>query len=222
MQTASVRTVTGEHSAASTDQHYFSAEPTIESNPSTVDLHLEDFSGRFTTDRGVFAKDRIDPGTKLLLSEGPPPDPGDQTIVDIGAGYGPIAVVIARRNPQATVWAVEPNKRARELCLANARACGAKNVRAITPDEWPEGRSIDRIWSNPPIRIGKNALHDLLRTWLGRLDSAGTAHLVVQKHLGADSLQRWLTANSWATTRRRSRAAYRLLDVNGAGQDGGR
>ncbi len=211
--------MTGEAPQAKAAGHYFSEEPTTGSERRTVDLHLEDFSGRFTTDRGVFGRDRIDPGTKLLLSDGPEAESTDETLVDVGAGYGPIAVVLAHRNPQATVWAIEPNSRARELCRLNAESAGLSNVRVVTPDDWPNDRMIDRIWSNPPIRIGKKALHELLLQWLDRLSPRGSAHLVVQKHLGADSLQRWMTDQGWTATRRQSRAAYRLLDVAPRGGD---
>ena len=166
------------------------------------------------TDAGVFAKNGVDPGTKLLLLDGPQPVPADRHIADVGAGYGPIAIAMAKRNPDATVWAIEINSRARELCAENAKANGVKNVRVVDPDGVPDDISLDRIWSNPPIRIGKSELQRLLTGWLNRLDPSGTAHLVVQKHLGSDSLHRWLDQNGWPTTRRSSRAGYRLLDVS--------
>jgi 16S rRNA (guanine1207-N2)-methyltransferase len=199
--------------ARSSPSHYFDPDPSGPSSVSSVELVLPDLRLTLTTDRGVFARDRVDAGTKLLLLEGPEPQPGDRVLVDVGAGYGPIACALAVRNPDAIVWAVEVNARARELCRANAAAAGLTNVKVVDPAEVPEGLVVDRIWSNPPIRIGKNALHRLLRSWLGRLTPSGSAHLVVQRHLGADSLQRWLTAQGWPTTRRRSRSAYRLLDV---------
>ncbi|MEL7157436.1 MAG: methyltransferase [Actinomycetota bacterium] len=194
--------------------HYFDSDPDGPSAPGLVDLVLPDTTLRLATDRGVFARDRVDTGTKLLLLDGPPPEAGDANLLDLGAGYGPIACTLARRNPAATVWAVEVNARARRLCAANAERAGLTNVRVIAPDEAPADLALDRIWSNPPIRIGKGALHALLLRWLGLLiPGRGTAHLVVQRHLGADSLQQWLTAQGHPTTRRRSRQAFRLLDV---------
>jgi 16S rRNA (guanine1207-N2)-methyltransferase len=73
------------------------------------------------------------------------------------------------------------------------------------------------IWSNPPIRIGKEALHDLLGTWLARLTPDGVAILVVQRHLGADSLAEWLRGQGWDVARLRSRMSYRLLEVRARG-----
>lgn len=147
----------------------------------------------------------------MLLEAPPPAASGD--LLDLGCGYGPLALALARRSPGATIWAVDVNRRARALTTANAAAAGLANVRVCAPDEVPGGVRFATIWSNPPIRIGKNALHDLLRTWLGRLAPDGAAILVVQKHLGADSLARWLDEQGHPTTRLRSRAGYRLLDV---------
>ena len=147
------------------------------------------------------------------MLDGPPPPLGPANLADLGCGYGPIACALATRNPDATVWAIYVNERARDLCRANAAAAGLNGVQVVAPDEIPDGLSLAGLWSNPPIRIGKDALHDLLERWLGRLTPDGAAHLVVQRHLGADSLARWLDGRGWTTTRRRSRKGFRLLDV---------
>jgi 16S rRNA (guanine1207-N2)-methyltransferase len=164
----------------------------------------------------VFAASAIDPGTKLLLLESPPPPTGPVDVLDLGCGYGPIALTIARRAPEATVWAVDVNQRALELCALNAAANGVTNVRAVTPDAVPRALRLAGIWSNPPIRIGKPALHELLLSWLGRLEDDAAAWLVVQKHLGADSLARWLGENGWPAQPRVARTGYRVLEVGRA------
>ena len=192
--------------------HYFDAQPSARSAPQEVRLDLPDLSLRLRTDRGVFSPDRIDTGTKHLLLDGPAPAQ-QGVLVDLGCGYGAIACALARRSPAATVWAVDVNERAVALCRANAEALALANVRAATVEEVPEDLVVDELWSNPPIRIGKSALHELLSSWLGRLSAQGRAVLVVQKHLGADSLQRWLAEEGWTVERLRSRAGYRLLEV---------
>jgi 16S rRNA G1207 methylase RsmC len=200
--------------AEPTSGHYFDAEPTARSQPREVDLTLPGVSLRLTTDRGVFAVDGVDPGTKLLLLEAPSPRPSQRRALDLGCGYGPIAVAVARLAPHCEVWAVDSNERARALCVDNAaRALVADRVHVCGPDDVAGDVEFDVIYSNPPIRIGKAALHDLLGRWLGRLVPDGVAYLVVQKHLGADSLARWLGDEGWTVTRLVSRRAYRILEV---------
>ncbi len=194
--------------------HYFSPDPQVQSAPSQVELALPDIKLTLGTDRGVFAGQAVDYGTKLLLLDGPEAVETDSVLVDVGAGYGPIALALASRNRNATVYAVEINSRARELCAANARAAGLDNVKVLAPEDFPPNLKIDRIWSNPPIRIGKKALHELLTLWLSRLGSEGSAHLVVQKHLGSDSLASWLETQGYGVVRRGSRKAFRLFDVS--------
>jgi 16S rRNA (guanine1207-N2)-methyltransferase len=178
-----------------------------------IELALPDVHVDLVTDRGVFSPDRIDAGTKHLLLAATAPDEDARDLVDVGCGYGPVAVALALRAPSATVWAVDVNERARALCAENAARAGCTNVRVIAPDAVPDDLRVDAIYSNPPIRIGKAALHDLLETWLARVRPEGHAHLVVQKHLGADSLARWLEEEGYDVTRVASRAGYRILDV---------
>ena len=182
-------------------------------------LDLPDVSFDLQTDRGVFSSGRVDPGTKVLLLEAPPPPPAGD-LLDLGCGYGPIALTLASRAPGATVWAVDVNERALALTAANAAAAGLANVRVAAPDEVPADVRFRAIWSNPPVRIGKAALHDLLARWLDRLADDGRAVLVVQKHLGSDSLHRWLEQQGWPVTRRASRMAYRVLDITPAADPG--
>lgn len=203
--------------------HYFAPAPSSASTPRPVTLTLPDLTVELVADRGVFSADRIDPGTRLLLGEGARPHADARHLLDLGCGYGPIAIALARRAPSATVWAVDVNERAIARCAENAARLGCGGVRAVlVPADdplvgIPTDVAFDGIWSNPPIRIGKPALHRLLLAALERLTPEGTAHLVVQRHLGADSLQRWLEAQGWWTARTASRAGYRLLDVRREG-----
>ena len=191
-------------------QQYFEAEPAVPSSPATVQLVLPDASFTLTTDTGVFGRGGVDPGTKLRLLEAPAPAPSGD-LLDLGCGYGPISLTMAARSPGATVWAVDVTERARSRCRANAEAAGLGNVRVCAPEDVPPEVTFATLWSNPPIRIGKAALHDLLLAWLPRV--SGDAVLVVQKHLGADSLARWMADQGWSVERLRSRMAYRLLRI---------
>ena len=191
---------------------YFDDDPTVASDPVAIDVSLPDVAFTLQTDRGVFARGRLDAGTSLLLRSNPPlASSGD--VLDLGCGAGPIAMTMARRSPAAVVWAVDVNERALDLCRANALANGLDNVRVCRPDDVPEEVRFGTIWSNPPIRVGKAALHDLLLRWLPRIADGGSATLVVQKHLGADSLQRWLVERGYPTERVVSKAGFRLLAV---------
>ncbi|MGH8888731.1 MAG: class I SAM-dependent methyltransferase, partial [Acidothermaceae bacterium] len=175
-------------------------------------VSLRDRQFELTSDAGVFSAEHLDSGTKILLDEAPPPAPSG-TVLDVGCGYGPIAITCALRSPAARVFAVDVNERARELTRANAAALGLNNIEVHAPDDVPPEVRLDAIYSNPPIRIGKAALHDLLTRWLGRLDDDGRAFLVVQRHLGSDSLADWLNQQGFPTKRIGSKASFRLLQV---------
>ncbi|PVZ08439.1 class I SAM-dependent methyltransferase [Actinomycetospora cinnamomea] len=192
-----------------TDQ-YFSEQPTSASDPVSFRLEIGDVALDLTTDAGVFSRGRLDKGTRVLLQNAPEPAEGD--LLDLGCGYGPIALWLAVRRPASTVWAVDVNDRALELVRANAAAARVGNVRACRPDEVPADVRFAQMWSNPPIRSGKAALHELLLRWLPRVD--GTSYLVVSKNLGSDSLARWLGEQGHPTSRLSSHAGFRVLAVD--------
>ncbi|MBO0839272.1 MAG: methyltransferase [Sciscionella sp.] len=167
------------------------------------------------TDTGVFAKDRLDPGTEILLRRMTfPADDGD--VLDLGCGYGPIAIALASRCPNARVWAVDVNERALELVRDNAKNLGIENVIAVSPDAVDPRIRFTAIYSNPPIRIGKEALHELVTHWLSKLTEDGRAQFVVQRNLGADSLAQWMIENEYHVTRIASQRGYRVLEISRA------
>jgi 16S rRNA G1207 methylase RsmC len=196
-------------------EQYFDDDPTVPSDPVLVDVSLPDTAFVMETDRGVFSRGHLDTATSMLL-RADLPIASSGNLLDLGCGAGPIALTMARRSPDATVWAVDVNVRARELCARNAQRNALSNIVVAHPDEVPTEIRFATIWSNPPIRIGKAALHELLEFWLGRLDADGSASLVVQKHLGADSLQRWLIELGYRCDRVGSKAGYRLFTIRSA------
>jgi 16S rRNA (guanine1207-N2)-methyltransferase len=199
-------------------QHYFDARPQAAHRPGLVRVVLPDLYLELATDSGMFSPGRLDPGTRFLLEAAAvppvrPPAVGD--LLDLGCGYGPIACSLAIRSPGATVWAVDVNERALALCAANAARAGLANVRAVLPGSDSLPAAFAGIWSNPPVRIGKPALHELLRRWLRRLAPGAAATLVMGRNLGADSLHAWLsTEEGWQVRRLSARSGYRLLRVN--------
>jgi 16S rRNA G1207 methylase RsmC len=189
---------------------YFTEQPTSASSPTSFTLQVDDLSLELVTDAGVFSRGRLDKGTRVLLAHAPDPhDRGD--LLDLGCGYGPIALTLAARRRRSTVWAVDVNDRALDLTRRNAEAAGLANVRACRPEEVPEDVRFVGMWSNPPIRSGKAALHELLLGWLPRVD--GPSYLVVARNLGSDSLARWLGEQGYAVERLSSNAGYRVLAV---------
>ena len=197
--------------------HYFHT-PTGAENRREVSMRFWDTDWTFTTAAGVFSADGLDLGTAVLLRESAPPQ-GPTRLLDLGCGYGVLAVALATACPEANVDAVDVNDRALELVTANAAAHGVGDrVRAIRPDQADPDVRYDQIWSNPPIRIGKSALHELLLTWLPRLAPDGVARLVVGKNLGADSLQTWLVGEGYRCERVASAKGFRLFEVRARAQ----
>jgi 16S rRNA G1207 methylase RsmC len=195
-------------------EHYFTAEPGTPRRGRTVDFQVAGRQFALLASAGVFSAQRLDPGTAVLLRKAPLPGPRGGVYLDLGCGYGPIGMVLATTSEKAEVYAVDVNSRALELVRANAAALGVSDrVRPATPDRVPPDVVFDEIWSNPPIRVGKAELHDLLGRWLPRLAPGGTAWLVVARHLGADSLQAWLASTGWAAERYASQKGYRVLRV---------
>ena len=193
------------------EDHYFTADPAV---PFKREPVVADVWGRrlaLTSGSGVFARGRVDIGTAVLFRETEPPSGG--RVLDLGCGYGVIGLAVAACSPAATVTGVDVNERAVLLANENADSLGvADRYTALTPDEVAGDASYDEIWSNPPIRIGKAALHELLLVWLARLAPDGRAVMVVGKHLGADSLQRWLGEQGYPTGRLASAKGFRVLE----------
>lgn len=197
------------------EQHYFSSEPTGPERRRRLRVRLAGAEREVLTANGIFSPDGVDKGTAVLLDEAPEP-PAAGTFLDIGCGWGPLALTLALSSPAATVWAVDVNERSLALTRDNAAGLAAENVRAVEPEAVPEDVRFDLIWSNPPIRVGKQALHQILSTWLPRLAPDGVAYLVVQKNLGSDSLQAWIqsTFGPELTVERFARSkAFRVLRV---------
>lgn len=195
--------------------HYFSASPSSAEHLRRIRVTLAGRAVEVTTAGGIFSPDHVDAGTGVLLSNTPPPPPGGH-LLDLGCGWGPIALSLALDAPRSTVWAVDVNERALDLVRRNAAELGLPNVNAVLPQDVPDDVSFRSIRSNPPIRVGKSVLHDLMERWIPRLDERSDAWLVVQRNLGSDSLQRWLTAtfdDGYSVSRAATGRGFRVLRV---------
>jgi 16S rRNA G1207 methylase RsmC len=200
--------------------HYFSADPVSSPRSRELALRVPGAELRLHTASGVFSATDVDRGTRVLLEHAPLPA-GRGMLLDLGCGYGPIAIALAARRKRSQVWAVDVNNRAVELTRANAARNSLNNVVACRPEDVPADVVFDAVYSNPPIRIGKPALHALLLTWLRRLRPGARGFLVVHKNLGADSLAAWLTAQALPTDRLVSCGGYRVLAVDAHVPDAG-
>jgi 16S rRNA (guanine1207-N2)-methyltransferase len=198
-----------------TSEHYFSATPGSALQLRQIRAQIAGEWHPLTTANGIFSPDRVDVGTQVLLANIPKPPPGGN-LLDLGCGWGPIALTLATESPHATVWAVDVNERALDLVRLNADSLGLTNINAVKPEDVPDDVRFMTVWSNPPIRVGKNELHGLLERWLPRVETGADAWLVVQRNLGSDSLQRWLEGSlpeEFAVSRTATNKGYRVLRV---------
>ena len=195
--------------------HYFSQEPKSDYQPKQIELDVAGEVFKVNTASGTFSPLRLDVGTSVLIDH-LELAPKDGNILDLGCGWGPIALNLAKHSPSAMVWAVDVNSRSLELTAENAKIVGLENIQTAIPESVPKELMFSGIWSNPPIRIGKKELHELLLGWLPRLEKGSSAYLVVQKNLGSDSLQKWLTetlTDGYEVSRLTSVKTYRIIKV---------
>ena len=201
-------------------EHYFTASPAGPAEEREHSFVIRGTRHTVTTASGVFSADRLDKGTQVLLDRVPDP-PESGLLLDLGCGWGPIATIMSLESPNADVWAVDVNSRAVDLTQRNAQSNGAKGVRALKAEEaltssQESDTRFDVIWSNPPVRIGKDAMHEMLLAWLGRLIPTGVAYLVVQRNLGADSLITWLNGQGFQASKYASKKGFRIIEVRPA------
>jgi 16S rRNA (guanine1207-N2)-methyltransferase len=196
----------------SSSDHYFAERPASNTAPTTHEVKVRKMNLSLAGDRGVFNHGDLDWGTRVLIENADVPTGG--VLLDLGCGGGAIAAALAMMRPDADIWAIDVNERARDVARRTMALNGITNVRIASPDEVPEDVRFEAIWSNPPIRIGKSELHLLLEHWLARLAPNGSADLVVHKNLGSDSLATWLGSIGYAVQRCTSKQGYRILHVN--------
>jgi 16S rRNA (guanine1207-N2)-methyltransferase len=201
-------------------EHYFSPTSATDETRHPIHVTLAGTPRDLVGAKAVFSGTGLDKATAVFLDrlDVLTPLPHHGRLLDLGCGWGPIALTAALDHPDAEVWAVDVSERARDLTRENAERLGVR-IHVAAPDQVPAELEFDAIWSNPPIRIGKPALHDLLLTWCARLRSTGTAALVVGKNLGAAPLTSWL--DEQLPTRRVGKIAsakgFRILEIGPVG-----
>ena len=200
------------------DNHYFASSPEGPLVPREITVTLNGNKYSVLTAGGVFSPEHIDQGTQVLLTHLEKANPSGN-FLDIGCGWGPIALALALHSPKAKIYAIDVNERSLELTKLNVERLGLTNIVVCKPEEVPSDIEFDEIWSNPPIRVGKVVLHEILTLWIKRLTAGGTARLVIQKNLGSDSLHKWLIQEfnpNFESTRIDTSKTFRVLKVTRA------
>jgi 16S rRNA (guanine1207-N2)-methyltransferase len=170
-------------------EHYYSKKPQIESSPRQWKFNLLGNWFQFETDRGVFSKSEVDFGSRTLIEFFQLPEV-EGAIFDIGCGYGPIGLALAKANPDRMIYMMDVNERAISLAKKNAEINGIQNVRIFESDGLS---AVDQevqaaaILTNPPIRAGKEVIFKFYDGAYDKLVTNGELWVVIQKKQGAPS-----------------------------------
>ena len=189
--------------------HYFTNDE-VESNEKTITVKIKNTKLNLIVDNGVFSKKGLDFGTRSLL-ESIDIEKIKGDVLDFGCGYGPIGIYIAK-NIDANIDMVDVNERALNLARKNAKLNDV-NVNIFQSDIYSNiNKKYDFIITNPPIRVGKKILYEILFTSLGHLKDGGTIYLVINKNQGAKSLLKDLNEKSNATLIEKNKGFY-IIEV---------
>ena len=169
-------------------EHYYSRSQNVSSDPNYWDYTLKENKFRFKTDNGVFSKKEVDFGSRLLIEAFSYPEV-DGDILDVGCGYGPIGLSIAKDAKDRKVHMVDVNERALALAKENAALNQIDNVVIYESDRLLQvkGNKFAGILTNPPIRAGKKIVHDIFEQSYEHLINNGELWVVIQKKQGAPS-----------------------------------
>ncbi|MRH44825.1 methyltransferase [Aquibacillus halophilus] len=174
-------------------EQYFSKQPQSKSNEKTWTFELRENKLSFTSDHGVFSKSEVDFGSRLLIQAFSAPEiSGD--ILDLGCGYGPIGLSLAKAFPESKLVLTDINERAISLAKKNAENNDIVNVEFAISDRFEalQNRRFSAILTNPPIRAGKKIIFQMFEESYDALLSRGELWVVIQKKQGAPSTQKKL------------------------------
>ncbi|WP_249029461.1 class I SAM-dependent methyltransferase [Tannockella kyphosi] len=167
-------------------KHYYTDNTDLESKPTSFTFQYKDKEIKFTSDIGVFSKTMIDYGSRVLLDAFELKNE-NASILDVGCGYGTFGISLKVLYPQLTVTMVDVNDRALSLCQNNAidNDVQATIFKSFIYQEVTN--SYDYILTNPPIRAGKEVVHEILEKSINHLNEDGELWVVIQKKQGAPS-----------------------------------
>ncbi|UOF91884.1 class I SAM-dependent methyltransferase [Fodinisporobacter ferrooxydans] len=201
-------------------EHYFSSKPTTRHDAKTIEVVLRGYKIRLKTDAGVFSKNQVDFGTRLLIECMDIPNGSSVSILDLGCGYGPVGIVAAKLAPDSQVVMVDVNERAIELSAENVRNNQVTNAIVKISDLYQnvQGRTFQRILSNPPIRAGKKVVHQIFEEASNYLTDDGELWIVIQKKQGAPSAKKKLEELFVEVNDIGRDAGYRIFQARGKKQ----
>jgi len=168
--------------------HYYTQRPNSQHDIKSIKYKFADYNFNFSTDAGVFSKDRIDPGTDLLLSNLKVNE--NDVFLDLGCGYGVVGVIVGSFRPQADIYMVDVNERACDLAKKNLKENGVENAKVFLSDGLEAVKDVvfDVIATNPPIRAGKSVIYKMAENSYERLKPKGRYYAVIRTSQGADSM----------------------------------
>ncbi|UXR61695.1 class I SAM-dependent methyltransferase [Staphylococcus schleiferi] len=174
--------------------HYYDVHPDATPDEREISYYYQQHELSLTTDTGVFSRDKVDFGSDLLiqtfLNEHPPGQL--KRIIDVGCGYGPIGLMVAKVAPHDHITMLDVNHRALALAKRNAKANGISNVTIQESDGLAmiEDEACDYVLTNPPIRAGKQVVHQILTDAYRVLKTEGALYVVIQKKQGMPSAKK--------------------------------
>ncbi len=193
-------------------EHYYSAQPGSKHDLDQISLELRGVQLVLNTDAGVFSKKKLDTGTELLLKS-LRLSPDFQQILDLGCGYGPIGLTLAKLMPESKIYMVDINQRAVDLSIQNAALNGVSNVIIKAGDGFTpvQEMKFDLIVTNPPIRAGKQVIYPLMEQAYQHLNSQGWLAAVILTRQGAKSLEKKLEDVFGNVTEWEKGSGYRVV-----------
>lgn len=172
--------------------HYFTSKPSADKNEKKIEARLKGQQMIFTTDAGVFSRDRVDFGSKVMIEAIDERAFSTGEVLDVGCGYGPVGLSLAKANPALHIDMIDVNERALELAKKNAELNGVSNVSIFLSSiyEQVEKQTYGAVISNPPIRAGKQTVHKIITDAKEHLADNGVLIIVIQKKQGAPSAKK--------------------------------
>lgn len=174
--------------------HYYTPNPASNSHPETFVASILGESLTLQSDAGVFSRGQVDYGTQTLIRAVHTDCQVEGPILDVGCGYGPIGLALARLNPARLIYMLDINERAVNLAIDNAKRNNITNVRVDQSNLFDkiEEAHFSAIVSNPPIRAGKKVVHEILKQSKAYMVVGGKIYIVIQKKQGAPSAKKAL------------------------------